>query len=82
MIVVSTAFGGAYVVATAVGYYVLDRPDLSSVMQFVRSAMMKQHPLLFAWLALGVAGVIVQYRSPPLRRSEPSQSNEGEGARA
>jgi len=70
MIIVSTGFGGAWMVVTGIAYFFAETLYLSSLEQTLRSGGSISFTILLCWLALGLAGVIVQYRSSP--KKEPS----------
>ncbi len=75
MIVVSTAFVGAWNVVFGIGYFVTGSLEPTSLEGFLRAA--GSHPLLLVgWLALGTVGVIVQYRSIPAKKPPPPASEE------
>ena len=69
MIIVSTGFGGGWIVVVGIAYLIADTLHLSSVEQTFRSGGSIVYTILMCWLALGLAGVIVQYRSSP--KKEP-----------
>jgi hypothetical protein len=76
MIIVSTAFGGAWGVVSGVASLAglaigaLDPQALS----YLRPRTL--YPLILCWLALGLVGVVVQYRSAP---ANPVQSSPSSG---
>ena len=65
MIIVSTGFSGAWMVVTGIAYFFADTLYLGSLEQTFRSEGSISFTILLCWLALGLAGVIVQYRSSP-----------------
>jgi hypothetical protein len=83
MIVVSTAFGGALNVVAGAAFLlgVIDLASLARLTrigpgvfeQLVRSAGSRIYALVLCWLALGIAGVIVQYRTAPPGSGHPGR---------
>lgn len=65
MIIVSTAFVGAWTVVTGVAYFTTGTIDATSIQSFYHSAASQNHVMLLGWLVLGVVGVIIQYSSGP-----------------
>jgi hypothetical protein len=71
MIIVSTGFGGAWSVVIGIAYYIADSVYLSNLEQIFRSGGSHLYAILLSWLALGIIGVIVQYRSSPAKETQP-----------
>lgn len=71
MIIVSTGFGGAWLVVTGIAFFTTEIIDLSNLDQIFRSAGSHLYAIILCWLALGIVGVIVQYRSEPKKKSQP-----------
>jgi len=69
MIIVSTGFGGAWIVVIGIAYFIADTLYLSSLELTFTSGGSIIYAILLCWLAFGFAGVIVQYRSSP--KKEP-----------
>ena len=67
MIIVSTGFGGAWIVVTGIAYFIAQTVYLSNLEQTFRSGGSILYTILLCWLALGFMGVIVQYRSSPTK---------------
>lgn len=80
MIIVSTGFGGAWGVVIGMVYFITDAVDLSNLDQTFRSGGSLLYAILLCWLALGIVGVIVQYRSEPKKESHPLAAPESEKA--
>lgn len=80
MIIVSTGFGGAWLVVTGITFFTTEIVDLSNFDQIFRSAGSHLYAIILCWLALGIVGVIVQYRSEPKKKSQPLSAPDSEKA--
>lgn len=78
MIIVSTAFGGAWGVVIGIAYFITGTVNLSNPEQIFSSGGKYLYALLLCWLALGVAGVIIQYRSAPTKETQPLAPSDSE----
>ena len=67
MLIVSTGFGGAWSVVTGIAYFTTRAPDFHDIARFFHSAASPIAVPLVCWLALGLAGVIVQYGSRSMK---------------
>lgn len=70
MIIVSTGFGGAWIVVIGIAYFVTDTVYLSNLEHIFLSGGSILYTILLCWFALGIAGVIVQYRSSPTKETQ------------
>ncbi|MGA1841872.1 MAG: DUF4203 domain-containing protein [bacterium] len=68
MIIVSTGFGGAWSVVTGIAHFT-GSIDLTNFNRIFSSAASRIYPILLCWLALGIFGVIVQYKSAPSKEN-------------
>ncbi len=64
MIIVSTGFLGAWSVVSGITYYAIGG-DLAALERMLRQGGTQLYMMLLGALALGIAGIIVQYRSAP-----------------
>ena len=82
MIIVTTAFSGAFNVVIGVAYFATGAVDLTNLERFIRYGGTRLYVTLLCGLALGVAGVIVQYKSAsakdPKEEREPPNDAEYE----
>ncbi|MBN1674104.1 MAG: DUF4203 domain-containing protein [Kiritimatiellae bacterium] len=65
MIILSTAFTGAWGVVTGVAYFVTDRVDPRRMNDVLRTGGTWVYGMLLCWLVLALLGVVVQYRFAP-----------------
>jgi len=63
MIIISTGFGGAMVVVVGMALFITNTVSLSHPEQMMRTGESHMYAILLSWLALGLTGVFVQYRS-------------------
>lgn len=86
IIIVSTGFAGAGGVVAGITYFIsedifiLEDINLNNVEQIFRSGDNQLYAILLCWLALGIVGIIVQYRSEPqkmFQNLDMSDSKEG-----
>lgn len=63
MIIVSTGFGGAWSVVAGIAYFTTGAIDPTNMERMFRSGGSQLYAFLLCWLALGIVGVIVQYKS-------------------
>ena len=63
MIIVSTGFGGSWMVVTGIAYFGTQAINISNLNQIFRPDGSHLYAIILCWLALGIVGVIVQYRS-------------------
>lgn len=63
MIIVSTGFGGAWGVVIGIAYFITDAVNLSNPERMFNFEGKYLYAILLCWLVLGIAGVIIQYRS-------------------
>lgn len=70
MIIVSTSFGGSWSVVSGIAYFTMGVTDPAHLERLLRSGGSHRYTLLLFWLALGTAGVAVQYRSLPAREEQ------------
>ena len=84
MIIVSTGFGGAWSVVTGIAYFTTGSIDPTNLERMFRSGGSHLYTILLCWLALGIVGVIVQYRSVPTKEKEaqPPAAPDGEKSAA
>lgn len=77
VIILSTAFGGAWQIIWGVGYFV---PQLRvSNLEYMIQRMDEDLIIIgICWLVLGIAGIVVQYKSPSIV-SDDSEEAAGEG---
>jgi MFS family permease len=79
MIIVSTAFGGAWAVVTGIAHFTTGAVDPGNLERMFRSAGSHLYAILLCWLALGIVGVVVQYKSAPRKekKAEPPAAADG-----
>jgi len=77
MIVLATAFGGAWNVAFGIAYFATDAIDPKNIEQFFRSGGTLLYMVLLGWLLLGIVGVVVQYRTLPEEKA-PAKGDDDE----
>jgi hypothetical protein len=65
MIVLSTSFGGSWIVVTGIAYFTTDEIDPTNLGEFFRTGGTHLNFFLICWIALGIVGVIVQIKSLP-----------------
>ena len=65
MIIVSTGFGGAWGVVFGIAYFLTDTIDPTNLEQMFRARGSQLYAIVLCWLALGIVGVIVQYKFAP-----------------
>jgi hypothetical protein len=78
MIIVSTAFGGSWGVVIGIVYFITGTVNLSNPEQIFSSGGKYLYALLLCWLVLGVAGVIIQYRSAQTKETQPLAPSDSE----
>jgi len=72
MIIVSTAFVGAWNVVFGIAYFVTGTIDPTNVEGLFRTRGTQLYIILLCWIALGIVGAIVQYQLTPAKRT-PAQ---------
>lgn len=77
MIVVSTSFGGSWSVVSGIAYFMMGVTDPTHLERLLRSGGSHRYALLLFWLALGIAGVVVQYRSLPAPEEQMATGGRG-----
>jgi hypothetical protein len=70
MIIVSTGFGGAWSVVAGTAYFTTGAIDPPNIELLFRAGGSHLYMVVLCWLALGVIGVIVQYKSAPVKEEE------------
>ncbi|MGM0745148.1 DUF4203 domain-containing protein [Rhodohalobacter sp.] len=65
MIIVSTGFGGSWMVVIGVAFFATQAINFSNLNQIFRPDGSHLYAIILCWLALGIVGVMVQYRSSP-----------------
>jgi len=70
MIIVSTAFGGAWFVIIGIAYFITGTVNLNNPEQIFGSGGKYLYAMLVGWFALGIAGFFIQYRSAPTEETE------------
>lgn len=70
MIIVSTGFGGAWIVVTGIANFTTGEINFTNLEQLFRSQAGNIYVMILFWLALGVTGVIVQYKSAPTKQTD------------
>lgn len=68
MIILSTGFWGAGNIVAAMASLAMGTTDLSTIESLLRSGGGRFYTLMLSWLLLGIAGVIVQYKTAPAKR--------------
>ena len=77
MIIFSTGFGGAWSVVAGLAYFISGEIDPTRVGNFFHATATPDYTMLACWLALGMVGVIVQYKSAPVWAAQPRGSPGG-----
>ena len=67
MIIVSTGFSGAWNVVTGIAYFTTGAIDPTNIGGLFRSRGGHLYAIVLCWLALGIVGLIVQYRTAPTK---------------
>ena len=70
MIIVSTGFGGAWSVVAGIAYFTTGSIDPNNLERLFRSGGPHLYAMVLCWIALGIVGVIVQYKSPPPKEKD------------
>lgn len=70
MIILSTAFGGAWNVVTGIAYFATGAIDPANVERLFRPGASHRFASILCWLVLGSVGVIYQYRSVAMMKRE------------
>lgn len=70
MIVLSTGFGGAWNVVIGMAYFTTGAIDTTNLERMLRSGGNHLYAILLCWVALGIVGVVVQYKTTPARKQE------------
>ncbi len=71
IIIVSTAFNGAWAVVSGIGHFTTDT-DFTDITELVRAEATQLYVVILCSLALGIVGVIVQYRTAPAKEEDRS----------
>ena len=69
MIILSTSFGGSWSVVSGIAYFTIRGFDPTNLEYFLKSPGTQLYAILLCWIALGIFGLIVQYKLFP----KPSQ---------
>ena len=78
MIIVSTGFGGSWIIVTGIAYFATQAINFSNLNQIFRPDGSHLYAIILCWLALGIVGVIVQYRSPSTNEPQSLGKTENE----
>ena len=73
MIIIATAFGGAWNVVIGIAYFTTGAIDPTNIEASFSSGGTLTYIIVLCWLALGITGVIVQYKSAPPKEEEPRE---------
>jgi hypothetical protein len=68
MIIIATAFAGAWGVVTGIAYFTTGVIDPTNIDRMLGLKGAQLYTILLSWLALGIVGVIVQYVFAPARQ--------------
>lgn len=68
MIIMSTGFGGAWSVVTGIAYFTTGAIDPTRLESIFRASSVQMYVILLCWILLGLAGVMVQYKSAPAEK--------------
>ncbi len=81
MIILSTSFGGSWSVVTGIGYFTIRGFDPTNLESFFRVGGTHLYAIILCWIALGIFGLIVQYKLlPKPSEKEPISAVEQEQA--
>ena len=72
MIILATGFSGAWNIVTGIAYFTTIAIDRGNVLEVFWPGGRYLFPVVLCWLALGIFGVIVQYKIVPLSPPEPT----------
>lgn len=75
MIILSTSFGGSWSVVSGIAYFTIRGFDPTNLEYFFRSGGTQIYAILLCWVALGIFGLIVQYKLFP-KSSEKELASE------
>ena len=75
IIVVSTAFAGAWGVVVGITYFVGGEIDTTDFERMLQLEAKQCHAMLLCWLVLGIAGILVQYQFGPAGEKEGRSSS-------
>ena len=70
MIIVATGFGGAWSVVTGIAFFTMEAIDRTNIVELFWPGGRHLFPIVLCWLALGIVGVMVQYKVVPLSQRE------------
>jgi hypothetical protein len=70
MIIFSTGFGGAWSVVAGLAYFTTGAIDPTNIERLFRPDGIHFYAVVLGWLALGITGVAVQYRSAAAHQEE------------
>ncbi|MCX7012224.1 MAG: TMEM198/TM7SF3 family protein [Candidatus Sumerlaeota bacterium] len=72
MIILTTSFGGSWMVVTGIAYFIgrFNPVDPRGLLQSVGTEL---YAIILCWLALGIAGLVLQYRFIPLTDKEKEE---------
>ena len=65
MIILSTSFGGAWNVVAGIAFFTTGALDPTKPTNFFESGGALLYTVALCWIALGIAGMIIQYRTTP-----------------
>jgi hypothetical protein len=66
MIILSTSFTGAWNIIAGIVYFITPNPTVSDLLHFFSAAGSYMFLALLCWVALGITGCIVQFKSLPV----------------
>lgn len=78
MIILSTSFGGAGSIVLGIAFFTTGAVDPANINRLFRSGGILLYAILLCWLALGIAGVIVQYKTVPTKEKKTKPPAEAE----
>ena len=65
MIILSTSFGGSWIVVTGIAYFTTDAIDPTNIERLFQTGGTHLYVILIFWIALGILGMIIQNKTLP-----------------
>lgn len=72
MIILSTGFGGSWSIVTGIAYFTTGSINPVNIESITRASGSLLFTIILCWLALGIIGVIVQFKTTSGKAAEPS----------
>jgi hypothetical protein len=79
IIILATSFGGSWSIVTGIAYFTTGAIDPTDPKRLFRTGGSLLYIMLLCWIALGIAGVIVQYKFLPKPSKEQKKPDKQQG---